>query len=161
MKKAVLWVATLLGALALSGPAFADNPVKDAKEKVKEEKKELKEARKSGDAGAVADEKKDVKAAKKELSEEKKKKRAEHMAEMRAKWGEILKKPGVKAEMGLHSRRMARLRRIEKVATEKKKDALVKRAVAAQEKEKARHQKKMDELKAQPAPAPATSGGAK
>ena len=55
--------------------------------------------------------------------------------------------------MRVHGRRMSRLRRVEKLAKDAKKDAVVKRANAAQEKEKARHQKKMDELKA--------AGGAK
>lgn len=158
-KRTFVWMALLFGALCSATPAFADKPVKDAKEKVKEEKKDLKDAKKSGDAGAVAEEKKELKEAEKELKEERKKRRDQHLAEMRAKWGEISKKPGVKEEMRIHARRMSRLRRIEKIATEKKKDAIVKRATAAQEKEKARHQKKMDELKAQPAPA--GSGGAK
>ena len=152
--------AALLGALALQGPAWADHPVKDAKDKVKEEKKELKDAKKSGDAGAIAEEKKELKQAEKELREARKKKREEHLAEMRAKWGEILKRPGVKEEMRLHMRRMSRLHRIEKLAKEHKKPELEKRVMAAIEREKARHQKKMEELKGG-APAPAPSGGAK
>lgn len=156
--RSLWWVAVLLGTLvAAAPPAIAAGPVKEAKEKLKEEKKELKEARK-GDAG-VADEKKDVKQAAEELREARKKRRNEHLAEMRAKWGEILKKPGVKEEMRTHMRRMSRLRRIEQLAKNGKKDAIAKRATAAMEKEKARHQKKMDELKGQAAPA--ASGGAK
>lgn len=158
--RSLWWAAVLLGTLvAAAPPAIAAGPVKEAKEKLKEEKKELKEARKGGDAGAVADEKKDVKQAADELREARKKRRNEHLAEMRAKWGEILKKPGVKEEMRTHMRRMSRLRRIEHLAKEGKKDAIAKRAAAAMEKEKARHQKKMDELKGQAAPA--ASGGAK
>ncbi|HQY59867.1 MAG: hypothetical protein IPF92_16495 [Myxococcales bacterium] len=156
--RSLWWAAVLLGTLvAAAPPAIAAGPVKEAKEKLKEEKKELKEARKND--GGVADEKKDVKQAADELREARKKRRQEHLAEMRAKWGEILKKPGVKEEMRVHMRRMSRLRRIEHLAKEGKKDAIAKRAAAAMEKEKARHQKKMDELKGQAAPA--ASGGAK
>lgn len=155
--RSLWWAAVLLGTLmAAAPPAIAAGPVKEAKEKLKEEKKELKEARKAGDAGA---EKKDVKQASDELKEARKKRREEHLAEMRAKWGDILKKPGVKEEMQTHMRRMSRLRRIEHLAKEGKKDPIAKRASAAMEKEKTRHQKKMDELKGQPAPA--ASGGAK
>ncbi len=159
-KRSFWWVAVLLGTLvAAAPPAFAAGPVKDAKEKVKEEKKELHDARKAHDGGAP-EEKKELKQAEQELREARKKRRADHMAEMRAKWGDILKKPGVKEEMRIHARRMSRLRRIEKLAKEAKKDAIVKRVNAAEEKEKARHQKKMDELKAQPSPA-GSAGGAK
>lgn len=162
MKKRSSWLllAALLGVLGATSPALADGPLKEAKDKVKEEKKELREAKKSGDAGAIAEEKKELKQAEKELREARKKRREEHLAEMRAKWGEILKKPGVKEEMRVHARRMSRLRRIEKIARDAKKEAVVKRATALQEKEKARHQKKMDELKSQPAPA-GSAGGAK
>ncbi len=147
------WVAVLFGTLAASAPAFAAGPVKDAKEKLKDEKKELKDAKKSGDAGAAAEEKKDVKQAEKDVKEARKKRRDDRLAEVRSKWGDVLKTPAAKEEMRVHGRRMSRLRRVEKLAKDAKKDAVVKRANAAQEKEKARHQKKMDELKA--------AGGAK
>lgn len=151
-KRSFWWMAVLLGTLAASAPAFAAGPVKEAKEKLKEEKKDLKDAKKSGDGG-VAEEKKDVKEAEKDVKEARKKRRDDHLAEVRAKWGDLAKTPAAKEEMRVHARRMARLHRVEQLAKDAKKDALVKRANAAQEKEKARHEKKMGELKA--------AGGAK
>ncbi len=145
--RSFIWIAALFGALSFQGSARADNPVKDAKKELKDDRKELK------------DDKKELKDDRKELRDARKKRRDEHMAEMRAKWGEILKKPGVKEEMRVHSRRMSRLRRIDKLAKEHKKPAVEKRAEAAMAREKARHQKKMEELKGGAAPAP--SGGAK
>jgi hypothetical protein len=88
-----------------------------------------------------------------ELTEEQKAKRKEHMAELRAKWGEMLKKPGVKEEMKKHLSRLAKLRRIGRVAKDAKKDGIQKRVDAAVAKEKQRHDKTMDELKTQTAPA--------
>ncbi len=152
-KRSFWWMAVLLGTLAASAPAFAAGPVKEAKEKLKEEKKELKDAKKAGDAGAAAEEKKDVKEAAKDVKEARKKRRDDHLAEVRSKWGDVAKAPAAKEEMRVHARRMARLNRVEKLAKDAKKDAIVKRANAAQEKEKARHEKKMGELKA--------AGGAK
>ncbi len=176
MIRSLRFVLTVVAAaLVCPGVALADPPkgeppgkaVKEAREKereekkeLREEKKELKEARKSGDAGAAKEALEDVKEARKELTEAQKERRKAHMAEMRAKWGSILKMEGVKEEMSTHASRMARLRRIEKIATEKKKDAVAKRAQAAMEKEKARHEKKMTELKAKGADAGA-AGGAK
>lgn len=167
-------VLTLAATLLASGSAYADGPkgegpgkaTKEARDKVHEEKKELREAHKTGDAGAIKEAKEDLKEARKELSEAAKERRKAHMAELRAKWGTILKMDGVKEEMRTHSSRLARLRRIEKIAKEKGKDAVAKRAEANIEKEKARHDKKMAELKAKgadggAAAAPAASGGAK
>jgi hypothetical protein len=158
-KSTFIWMTLLCGVLSVAGPAFADGHGKDGKDKKEERKEERKEEKDKRDGGPHSD--KDGGGA--DRKAELKKRRDEHMAEMRAKWGEILKKPGVKEEMRLHARRLARLRRMEKLAADAKKDALVKRANAAEEREKARHQKKMDELKAQPAPAGSApaAGGAK
>jgi hypothetical protein len=179
MVRTLRFFSAVAAALLVSSTALADVPSpnkgaanKEARDKVHEEKKDLKEAkkelreaRKEGDAGAAEEAKKDVKEAKKELSEAQKERRKAHMAEMRAKWGTILKMDGVKEEMRTHASRMARLRRVEKVATEKKKEATVKRAQAALEKEKARHDKKMAELKTKgggdAGAAAAATGGAK
>lgn len=175
MNRTLRWIATVAIGVLVTSTALADGKgdVKDAREKVKEDKKDLREARHAHDAGAAKEAKDDLHKDREKLREERKAKRKEHMAELRAKWGQMLKQPGVKAEMRLHMSRMARLRRIESLAKAKNKDAIVKRTEAAMEKEKARHQKRMDELKAQPggaasgaasgAPsaAPATSGGAK
>lgn len=129
-----------------------------------------KEHNRSADAGPAPSGSAGEKHKKKELTDEQKQKRKEHMAELRAKWGEQLRKPGVKDEMREHMKRMAKLRKIAKVAKDAKKEAVEKRAEAAMKREKERHDKKMEALKAQPAPAgsasaapsaPATTGGAK
>jgi hypothetical protein len=92
-----------------------------------------------------------------ELTDEEKQHRKEHMAELRAKWGEVLKKPGVKEEMHTHLSTLAKLRRIAKLAREDKKEAVEKRAEAAIKQEKQRHDKKMDELKGTAAPGASAS----
>lgn len=173
LRRSFTLIATLVGSILLAGPAFADAPVKDAKEKVKEERKEAKDAKKSGDPAAIASAKKELTQAEQDLKAAKKKKHLEQLAEARAKWGDTLKKPGVKEEMKLYAKRLSRLRRMAKLATAAKKDAVVKRANTLIEKEKARHEKKMEELKAQTTPAgsasaapsapaaAATTGGAK
>lgn len=169
MIRTLRFALTFAAAVLVTGAAYADPPkgdppgkeIKEAREKVREDKKELHEARKAGDAGAAEKAREDLKADRKELTEEQKERRKAHMAEMRAKWGAIQKMPGVREEMRMHASRMARLRRIDKIALEKKKDAVAKRAEAAMEKEKARHEKRMTELKAKGADAGAATGGAK
>lgn len=171
MSRTIRYAATICAVLLLSGAAFADGKgdVKDARDKVKEDKKELREARQAHDAGAAKEAKDALKADREKLREERKERRKKHLDEMKAKYGPGLKVPAVRAEMRVHAARMARLHRVEHLAKVAKKDAVVKRTEAAIEKEKARHQKRMDELKSAPggaasgAPsaAPATSGGAK
>lgn len=158
-----LAVSAFMASLLIAGPALAEPPaLDDAKEKVKEERRQAKEAKRSGDPDAVASAKKELSQAEQDLKAEKRKQRREHLAAARAKWGDTLKKAGVKQEMNLHAKRIARLKRVETLALVGKKEAIAKRAKAAIDKENARHDKKMQELKAQaPAPAPAHSGGAK
>ncbi len=136
----------------------ARDKVKEERKELREERKDLQDARKTGDAGAIKAALDDVKAGKKELTAEQKERRKAHVADVRAKWGSILKVDGVKEEMRVHASRMAKLRRIEKLAKDKSKDAVAKRAATAMEKEKARHEKKLGELKAKGG---AADGGAK
>jgi hypothetical protein len=97
-----------------------------------------------------------------ELTDEQKKKRAEHVAEARSQWGDsTLKKPAVREEMRKHLSRLAKLRRIAKVAAEAKKESIEKRAKAAIDKEKARHAKAMEALKDGAMPVPSASATAK
>lgn len=110
---------------------------KAAREKVREERKELRDAIRAGDAGAA-------KEAREELRHARKRAR---IAEMQKKFGDALNTPAVNDEMKTHAKRMARLHRIEHLAKNEKKDAIVKRTGDAIEKEKARHEKRMDQLK--------------
>lgn len=151
MTRALRMVGVVMAGLLLSGSALAD---KAGKGEGREDKRE----HRGGDGGAghrheAGDGGADDKGDRKERQKA-------HMAELRAKWGAILKIEGVREEMRMHSSRLARLRRIDKLAKAGGKEAIAKRAEAAIEKEKARHDKKMDELKSKQA-APAASGGAK
>jgi hypothetical protein len=122
---------------------------KDAKDAKKDEKADAKDAKKDEKAeGSTSPSAAPGNSGRRELTEEEKKARKEHMAELRAKWGQLLKQPGVKEEMRQHQSRMAKLRRIAKLAKEEKKDAVVKRAEGAMEREKDRHDKEMGKLKA-------------
>jgi len=139
-------------ALAPTAPAFAQapagsapgkaTPLKDAKKEQREERKELKEALKTGDPAKI-------KEAREELQKARKDRRQAAKTVLEGKYGaDILKKPAVRAELRVHSNRMARLRHIEKLAKEKSKEPLAKKAATLIEKENARHQKRMDALKA-------------
>jgi len=149
-------------ALAITSTAFLpsahakDGEPKEARDKVREERKELRDAMRSGDAGAAKEAREDLRKARK----------AARFAEMQKKYGSALGTPAVKDEMKTHAKRMARLHRIETLAKNEKKDAIVKRTDAAIEKEKARHDKRMDQLKSggdagTPAVKPAMDGGSK
>jgi hypothetical protein len=142
---------------------------KEEKKELKEKKEELKDALKSGDAGAAQAAKEDLDKMKDEIRE----KHKAHMAELRKKWGEMLKNPAVKEEMRLHASRVAKLHRIDELAKADKKDAIAKRAEDALAKEKTRHEKRMEALKADggataagsvgstPPTAPKATGGGK
>jgi hypothetical protein len=138
--------------LAPTAPAFAQaaagsaagkaTPLKDAKKEQREERKELKEALKTGDPAKI-------KEAREELQKARKDRRQAAKTVLEGKYGaDILKKPAVRAELRMHSVRMARLHHIEKLAKEKSKEPLAKKAATLIEKENARHQKRMDALKA-------------
>jgi chromosome segregation ATPase len=137
---------------------------KEAREKLKEKRADLKDkiAEKKAAAGEATDEaKKDVKEARKEvkearqelreawqkLRETRKERRKERREAIKEKYGDVLDKPAVRAELRLHAWRMARLKRIRAVATSEDKKDTVARVDKLMEKEKQRHQKRMDHLK--------------
>jgi hypothetical protein len=160
---AVAWALSLAGLLSPT-LSFADSkPDNKAAEKHdKGEKHEGNEKRSlpgapasgsaSGSASAAPSASSTGGRKRRELTDEEKQQRKEHMTELRAKWGETLKKPGVKDEMHTHLSTLAKLRRIAKLAKEDKKEGVQKRAEAAIKREKERHDKKMDELKGSVAP---------
>lgn len=79
--------------------------------------------------------------------------------EIRKKWHDALDRPPVQEELRRHAMTVARLERIKEIAEASEKPELGSRAQAALEKENARHDKRMAELKSQAAPA-ASAGGA-
>ena len=124
------------------------------KEKL-EEKLEEKKDSKHGDAGEGREEKGDDAGEKRDalrerwqkLRETRKERRREHREEIKKAWGDIQGKPLVKAELKLHAWRMARLNRIRAIADAEGKTETVARVDKLMEKEKQRHQKRMDHLK--------------
>ncbi len=89
--------------------------------------------------------------------------RAEHQAELKARWGGVLAMPAVREELEHHARRMARLNRAAVLAeTEvtKDKDKLVERIQKLIDKEQARHDKAMERFKSMPTTPAASAPGA-
>ena len=181
MRKTVRNIAVLSAAAALlcTFPAAAEGPVKakieaakekraEAREKTKEAikktvagaddakeaREKAKEARKEA-RGSVGDAKEAVKEQWKKMRETRKERREERRTEIKEKWGEdALKRPAVRAELRMHSRRVARLNRIRSLAKAEGKDAVVERVDKILAKENSRHDKHMETLKTQ-------TGGAK
>lgn len=157
-----LWTAAFAVTSTLFAvPAAADppaRPVKDAKEAVKDAKDKLKDARKDakeakGDDKKEAkdeakDAKKELREARKKLRDTRKERRQDTVKAAKDKWGDLVKKPKVRAELSLHARRMARINHMESVAKESDKDKLLERIQKLREKENARHDKRMEALKA-------------
>jgi len=161
--RAALWtVALALSSALIVVPASADPPVKqpvkdakaavkDAKDKVKDAAKDAKEA--AGDAKkdakeAAKDAKKDLKEARVKLHETRKERRQENRKAAREKWGDLVKKPKVREELARHVRFTARLNHTARLAKEGDKEKLADRVEKLQEKENARHDKRMAALKA-------------
>lgn len=130
----------------------ARKDLKDAREDLKDAKKDLKEAVKDGggaDAQAIKEAKEDLKEARKKLKDSREDRRKAAKGALKAKWGDdLLKKPAVKNELRLHAQRMAKLRHMKRVADEAGKNQLEERIAKLIEKEQARHQARMDALKA-------------
>jgi hypothetical protein len=96
------------------------------------------------DAGTAAD---GGAVAKEDSKEERSAKRKAQTEELKKKYGDDLDKPGVRDELRKHNRRMARLRRIGRIAKAESKDAIQKRVEVAIVKEKKRHDAAMDKLR--------------
>jgi hypothetical protein len=75
--------------------------------------------------------------------------------EIRKKLGNSLDQQPIQQELRRHARAVARLQRIQEIASVNEKPELAARALAALQKENARHDKRVSELSAAPAP----SGG--
>jgi hypothetical protein len=146
----IVALAAVGASLAVASPAAADKPDKEAKKEQREARKELREILHDGGAGSQAakDARDKLKESRDKLRESRAERRKAHQAELKAKYGDIVDKPAVRAELRLHGQRTARLHRLERIATAKGKDDDVKRVQALVAKENARHDKRMEELKA-------------
>jgi hypothetical protein len=98
----------------------------------------------------------DRKEGRKDRVETRRERRRERAEELRARYGRLLAEPAVAAELRVHARRMARLHTARRVAEKEGKAALLPRIDKLIEKERARHQRRMDALKA-PGAAPSAS----
>jgi hypothetical protein len=163
--RAALWTAALaLASSLVVAPAAADDPpgkqpVKDAKEAAKDAKDKLRDARKDAKEATgddkkdakqdVKDAKKDLREARQKVRETRKDRREELRKAVKDKWGgDLVKKPKVRAELALHAQRMAKINHMEFLAKDNDKDQLLERIQKLRDKEKARHEKRMEALKA-------------
>jgi len=125
--------------------------VKEAKGDLKEAKKDAREAARDGggaDAAAVKEARMKLGEARKALQDSREDRRKNARTALRAKWGDLADKPAVRAELRLHAQRMAKLRMMKNVADDADKKNLEERVDKMIDKEKARHQARMDALKA-------------
>jgi colicin import membrane protein len=146
---------------AVKKAAEARKDAKEAQAEAKDARKEAKEAK--GEAKEAKEEAKEAKGEAKEankealealkekwakLRETRKERKQASREEVKKLWGDLALKPAVKNELRNHAWRMARLKRIRAVAEAEGKTELVKRCDTLIEKEKDRHQKRMEDLKA-------------
>ncbi len=146
-------------AVSIASGALAVTPVtpKEAKEERKEDRKERKEDRKEDREERKEDRKENRVELKKEWKEKhsawvdkRGERRDARREEVKKKWGDLADKPAARAELRKHARRVARLERIIFLADATEKPKVSENAKALLEKERARHQARMDALKAKP-----------
>lgn len=153
-------VAALAGsAPAEPGPrraaaASARDAAHDARERLRDARQDLRDARsaaRDGGPGApssAASARVDAAQAAREWREKRVQRRQAHREILRKKYGPKLDRPEVRAELTLHARRIARLDRAERLATDAGRDAVVTRAQKLRDKENARHDRRMAALTA-------------
>lgn len=136
-RRALLLVLCLAGAVssvAAAPPAAHDPPAQPGKPQAQQ--KPQAQGKAQGEAARLA-------------------RRDRHRALLAALWGSASAQPAGLAEFRLHAWRMARLRRMERLATELARPALVERIGSLLAEEEARHLKHMKRLEAPAAPASA------
>ncbi len=148
-KRAAVGVLLSLSVLLGAGWAGAQ-PGKDKREERREDRKEKREEKRE-ERQEKRDDKKDElkeewKKKRDEWREKRKDRREERRTELKKKWGELLEKPAARAELRIHTRRMARLERVAFLAEATGKTAVLERAKKAIEKERARHQARMEKI---------------
>lgn len=87
-----------------------------------------------------------------ELAKTRDRRRAARRAKLEALWGDLIHTPPALVELQLHGWRMARLRRLGRLAASSNTPALVERITRLETKEEARHVKQLNRLKRQPEP---------
>lgn len=137
-------------ALFVSSVALGDGP-KERHEDRKERREERREDRRDGDK---KDDKKDDLAPEwkekhRAWVEKRKDRREERHRELAKKWGDTLQKPAAVAELKKHGRRVARLERVKFLAEASGKTDVVEKTKALLEKERARHDKRMETIKSE------------
>ena len=145
-----LLVTTL--AISIAGGAFADSP-KERKEDRKEDRKDRKEDLKDRKEDRKEDRvefKKEWKEKHSAWVEKRSERRDARREEVKKRWGNLVEKPAGRAELRKHARRVARLERIIFVADATEKPKVSENAKALLEKERTRHQARMEALKSLP-----------
>jgi len=132
----------------------------ELKDKNKELKKDLKDKKDELDKG-VKEERKDLKEALAKLRETRAERRKQRREAIKQKYGDLTQKPEIRSELKTHAWRIARLNQIKRLADDQDKSKVEDRTDKLIEKENARHDKRMDELKAKAAqPTTTVKGGA-
>jgi hypothetical protein len=150
----------LLPAFALvasTGLSAAQPPAGSARGDERREKTEQRRERREERREQRKDRAEERAEDRKERVEARRERRRERAEELRARYGRALGEPAVVAELRVHARRMARLHTLRRVAEKEGKTALLPRIDKLIEKERARHQRHMDALKAHGAAAPSAS----
>lgn len=141
--------SALAFSFTFAAPASAEDPDKGARKELREARRELREALKDGGHGATAakDARERLRESREKLRASRDERRKARRAELRAKYGDIMARPAVRSELRLHAQRMARLHRMERIATARGKEDAERRVQALVTRENARHDKRMGELK--------------
>lgn len=152
MKRQLFIVLLLVtGGLVAAQPA-AGKEGRDERRDRTDERRQKREERKERQKDRAED--------RKERAEARHERRRERARQLRARYGHLLAEPAVLAELKLHSRRMARLHALSRVAEKEGKTTLLPRIEKLIQKEQARHQRHMDALNARGSGAPSPSASA-
>ncbi len=138
----LLWVGAVATAVLID-PAVMAQPGKGKGEEKREEKKEKREERREDRQDKREDRREDRQEGREERREKRQERRKDRRKELKDKWGDLVKRPEVRNELGKHARRMARLNRLLVVADEANKPDAKKKIEELIAKEKARHEKRM------------------
>jgi hypothetical protein len=109
---------------------------KQEKREDRQEKREDKQEKREDRRDAIED-----------LRKTRQERRKEHLKEVRGRWGDIVGRPAVRAELKVHAQRIARLNRARRLADSATKTELVAKIDKLLERERARHQAAMTKMK--------------
>ncbi len=120
---------------------------KDKREERREERQDKRDDRHDKREAHKEEIKDEWKEKRKAWREKREERRKDLRDEARKKWGDLVDRPAVREELRDSARRMARLERVRFLAEASGKKDLLDRATKALEKERARHDTKMAQLK--------------